>query len=248
MTGAARLAGRAAARAGAGLVTVAAPAAAFPVYAAALTGIIVQPVAGLDDFSGLLSDKRRNATLIGPGAGVGGHTRDMVLAILAAEKRAVLDADALTAFAEDPETMFAAIRSPCVMTPHEGEFARLFDRTGGKLVSKLDRARRAAHQSGAVIVLKGNDTVVAAPDGRAAINDNAPATLATAGSGDVLAGIILGHLAQGMEPFQAAAAAVWLHGDAAGRVGPGLVADDLVEALPAALTGLRQRAEGAVLR
>src|SRR5207302_9609706 len=147
MTGAARLAARAAARSGAGLVTIAAPEATFPVYAAALTGIIVQPVAGLNDFSGLLSDKRRNATLIGAGAGVDGHTRAMVLAILAAQKRAVLDADALTAFAEDPETMFAAIRSPCVMTPHEGEFARLFDASG----SKLDRARRAAHKSGAVI-------------------------------------------------------------------------------------------------
>src|SRR5204863_3696530 len=183
MTGAARLAARAAARSGAGLVTVAAPEAAFPVYAAALTGVIVQPVAGLNDFSGLLSDKRRNAALIGPGAGIGGHTRDMVLAILAAKKRAVLDADALTAFAEDPETMFAAIRSPCVMTPHEGEFARLFNLSGSKIASKLDRAGSAARRSGAVIVLKGNDTVIAAPDGRAAINANAPATLATAGSG-----------------------------------------------------------------
>ena len=244
MTGAGRLAARAAARTGAGLVTVAAPKAAFPVYAAALAGIIVQPVAGLNDFSGLLSDRRRNAALIGPGAGVDGHTRDMVLAILAAGKHAVLDADALTAIAKDPETMFAAIRAPCVMTPHEGEFARLFDTSG----SKLDRARRAAQKSGAVIVLKGSDTVIAAPDGRAAINTNAPATLATAGSGDVLAGIVLGLLAQGMEPFEAAAAAVWLHGDAAGRFGPGLVAEDLVEALPAALTGLQRRAEGAALQ
>ncbi|HEX3535654.1 MAG TPA: NAD(P)H-hydrate dehydratase [Stellaceae bacterium] len=244
MSGAARLAARAAARAGAGLVTVAAPETAFPVYAAALTGVIVQPVGGLNDFSGLLSDKRRNAALIGPGAGIGGHTRDMVLALLAAKKRAVLDADALTAFAEDPETMFAAIRSPCVMTPHEGEFARLFDASG----SKLDKARRAAQRSGAVVVLKGNDTVVAAPDGRLVINENAPPTLATAGSGDVLAGLVLGLLAQEMEPFQAAAAAVWLHGDAADRVGPGLVAEDLIETLPAALAGLRRRAEGAVLQ
>ena len=242
MTGAGRLAARAAARAGAGLVTVAAPQGAFPVYAAALTGVIVQPVAGLEDFSGLLSDKRRNAALIGPGAGVGGHTRDMVLAILAAGRRAVLDADALTAFAEDPETMFAAIRSPCVMTPHEGEFARLFETAG----SKLDRVRRAAQKSGAVVALKGSDTVIAAPDGRAAINANAPPILATAGSGDVLAGIILGLLAQGMEPFEAAAAAVWLHGDAARRFGPGLVAEDLVETLPAALAGLDARRQPGV--
>src|SRR5205085_4576853 len=132
MTGAGRLAARAAAPIGAGLATVAAPQAAFPTYAAALTGVIVQPVASQDDFSGLLSDKRRNAALIGPGAGLDRHTRDMVLAILRAGKRTVLDADALTAFAKDPETMFAAIRSPCVMTPHEGEFARLFDASGSK--------------------------------------------------------------------------------------------------------------------
>jgi len=234
MTGAARLAARSAARLGAGLVTVAAPSTAFPIYAAALTGIIVHPMAGLDDFRALLADKRRNAALIGPGAGVGAETRDKALAILEAGKRAVLDADALTSFAGDPRTLFAAIRSPVVLTPHEGEFARLFD-TGG---SKPERARRAARQSGAVVVLKGADTVVAAPDGRLAINANAPSALATAGSGDVLAGMVLGLLAQGMDPFAAAAAAVWLHGDAARRIGAGLVAEDLVEALAPALRGL----------
>ncbi len=234
MTGAARLAARSAARLGAGLVTVAAPAAVFPVYAAALTGVIVQPVSGLDDFRTLLADPRRNAALIGPGAGAGGDTRDKVLAILTAEKRAVLDADALTAFAQDPQTLFAAIRSPVVMTPHEGEFARLFDFAG----SKPERARRAARQSGAVIVLKGADTVIAVPDGRVAINANAPPNLATAGSGDVLAGMVLGLLAQGMDAFAAGAAAVWLHGDAARRVGAGLVAEDLIRALAPALGDL----------
>ncbi|HEY3912505.1 MAG TPA: NAD(P)H-hydrate dehydratase [Stellaceae bacterium] len=234
MTGAARLAARSAARLGAGLVTVAAPEAAFPIYAAALTGVIVQPVAGIDDFAALLADKRRNAALIGPGAGVGGDTRDKVLAILAAAKRAVLDADALTSFAGDPQTLFAAIRSPVIMTPHLGEFARIFDFAG----SKPERARQAARQSGAVIVLKGADTVVAAPDGRVAINANAPPDLATAGSGDVLAGMVLGLLAQGMDPFAAAAAAVWLHGDAARRIGAGLVAEDLVEAAAPALRDL----------
>ena len=162
MTGAARLASRSAARLGAGLVTVAAPEAAFPIYATALTGIIVHPVGGLDDFRALLADKRRNAALIGPGAGVGAETRDKALAILEADKWAVLDADALTSFADDPHTLFAAIRSPVVLTPHDGEFARLFDTSG----SKLERARRAARQSGAVILLKGADTVIAAPDGR----------------------------------------------------------------------------------
>jgi len=244
MTGAARLGARAAARIGAGLVTVAAPEAVFQVYAAALTGIIVHPVDGLDDFRKLLDDKRRNAALIGPGAGVGAETRDKTLAILAAGKRAVLDADALTSFADDPESLFDAIRSPVVMTPHEGEFARLFDNSG----SKLDRARRAARESGAVIVLKGADTVIAAPDGRAAVNANAPPDLATAGSGDVLAGTVLGLLAQQMEPFAAAAAAVWLHGEAAARIGAGLVAEDLVEALAPALRDLARTRQAGALR
>ena len=234
MTGAARLAAKSALRTGAGLVTLAAPEAAFPIYAAGLTGVIVHSIAGLDDFRALLVDKRRNAVLIGPGAGVGAETHDKTLATLEAEKRAVLDADALTSFADDPGTLFSAIRSPCVMTPHEGEFARLFDAAG----SKPERARRAARQSGAVILLKGADTVIAAPDGRVAINANAPPELATAGSGDVLAGIVLGLLTQGMEPFAAAAAAAWMHGDAARRIGPGLISEDLLETLAPTLRDL----------
>jgi NAD(P)H-hydrate epimerase len=238
MTGAARLAARAAARLGAGLVTVAAPEAAFPIYAAALTGVIVHPAAGLEDFRAFLADPRRNAALIGPGAGVGSETRDKTLAILAAGKRAVLDADALTSFAESPEVLLSAIRSPCVMTPHEGEFSRIFDTAS----SKLGRARCAARQSGAVILLKGADTVIASPDGRAAINANAPPQLATAGSGDVLAGMVLGLLAQGMEPFAAAAAAVWIHGAAASRFGPGLISEDLLDLTPTVLKDLAGRA------
>jgi ADP-dependent NAD(P)H-hydrate dehydratase / NAD(P)H-hydrate epimerase len=234
MTGAARLAARAAARLGAGLVTLGVPAAAFPIYAAAVTGVIVHPLAGTEDFRELLADDRRNAALIGPGAGLGPETRGKTLAILTAAKRAVIDADALTAFADDPRTLFGAIRSPVVMTPHEGEFARLFKTMG----SKPERTRRAAQESGAVVLLKGADTVVAAPDGRVAINANAPPDLATAGSGDVLAGMILGLLAQRMEPFAAAAAAVWLHGNAARRIGPGLIAEDLVETLPKTLQDL----------
>ena len=234
MTGAARLAARSALRAGAGLVTLAAPEAAFPIYAGALTGVIVHAVSGLDALRSLLGDKRRNAVLIGPGFGVGPETRDATFAVLGAQRRTVLDADALTSFARDPDALFSAIRSPCVMTPHEGEFGRLFDPAG----SKPERARRAARQSGAMILLKGADTVVAAPDGRVAINANAPSELATAGSGDVLAGILLGLLAQGVEPFAAAAMAVWLHGDTADRVGAGLISEDLVEALAPALHDL----------
>lgn len=242
MTGAARLAARAASRIGAGLVTVAAPEPAFPVYAGALTGIIVQPASGIEPFGELLADVRRNAVLIGPGAGIGPETRDKVLAALAAKKRAVLDADALTVFADDPRALFAAIQSDCVMTPHEGEFARLFGRASAASGGKLERARRAARDSGAVVLLKGSDTVIATPDGRAAINEGAPPHLATAGSGDALAGIVLGLLAQGMPVFEAAAAAVWLHAEAARHVGPGLIAEDLVEVLPAALTALKNRA------
>ncbi|MGE0257864.1 MAG: NAD(P)H-hydrate dehydratase [Alphaproteobacteria bacterium] len=235
MTGASRLAARAAARAGAGLVTVAAPEATFQIYAGALTGIIVQPVVGIDGFRELLADIRRNVVLIGPGAGVGCETRAKVLAALAARKRVVLDADALTVFADERRTLLQSIQADCVMTPHEGEFARLFGHASGALPGKLERARHAAHESNAVVVLKGNDTVIAAPDGRAAINERAPPELATAGSGDALAGIVSGLLAQGMPACEAAAAAVWLLAETARRVGPGLVAEDLVETLPAAL-------------
>lgn len=238
MTGAARLAARGAARVGAGLVTVAAPEPAFSIYATSLTGVIVAPVAGAADLDALLADKRRNAALIGPGAGTTPETRDNALKILAAGKSAVLDADALTVFADEPADLFDAIKSPAVLTPHEGEFARLFDASGGK----LDRARHAAAASGAVVILKGADTVIAAPDGRAAINENAPPILATAGSGDVLAGLVLGLLAQGMPAFEAAAAAAWLHGAAAHAFGAGLVAEDLIETLPAVLAGLQQMA------
>jgi hydroxyethylthiazole kinase-like uncharacterized protein yjeF len=241
MTGAGRLAARAAARLGAGLVTVAAPAPAFPIYAAALTGVIVQPVRDAADFAAFLADPRRNAALIGPGAGVGSETRDKTLAILTAGKRAVLDADALTSFAGDPDSLFAAIRAPCVMTPHAGEFSRIFDAAG----SKPQRAHRAARRSGAVVLLKGADTVIAAPDGRIAINANAPPQLATAGSGDVLAGMVLGLLAQGMDPFAAAAAAAWIHGAAARRFGVGLVAEDLLDAVVPVLAELAVRSPAA---
>ncbi|MBM3602090.1 MAG: NAD(P)H-hydrate dehydratase [Alphaproteobacteria bacterium] len=236
MSGAARMAGHAARRAGAGLVTIAAPADALPVYAGSEPGFLLQPVAEAASLRRLLEDKRRNAILIGPGSGVNDTTRQMVLTALAAARNLVLDADALTAFAVEPDELFAAIRAPTVFTPHQGEFTRLFGGIGSG--GKIERAREAAARSGAVVLLKGADTVVAAPDGRAVINDNAPPTLATAGAGDVLAGFIVALMAQGMDAFDAAAAGCWLHGAAAARFGPGLIAEDIAEQLPRVLAGL----------
>ena len=235
MTGAARLSARAAARSGAGLVTVAVPDMAFAIYASALTSIMVHPLSGEADFAALLQDKRFTAVLVGPGAGRTEDTRRKLLCVLGTGCAAVLDADALSLFQDRPSDLFQAIQGPCVLTPHEGEFGRLFDTTG----DKLTRALRAARVSGAVIVLKGSDTIIAAPDGRAIINSNAPPTLATAGSGDVLSGLILGLLAQGMEPFLAGAAGVWLHGEAANLFGAGLIADDLPDLLPRILAKVR---------
>jgi NAD(P)H-hydrate epimerase len=234
MTGAARMAARAAARAGAGLTTIAVPEAGLSVYAAALTSIMVRPLVQPEDLARLLADSRFTALLIGPGAGVNDTTRERALAMLATGRPVLLDADAISVFADRPQELFDAIRTACVLTPHEGEFARLFDSAG----DKLTRARAAARTSGAVVVLKGADTVIAAPDGRVIINSNAPATLATAGSGDVLGGLILGLLAQGMDAFAAAAAAVWMHGAAANDFGSGLLAEDLPDLLPGVLRRL----------
>jgi len=234
VTGASRMVAQAAARAGAGLVTLAAPTEVWPIYATALAGTIVRGFAGVAGWQALLADPRRNAIVLGPGAGVGAATRGLALAALATGRPVVLDADALTSLAQAPDGLFGAIKGPCVLTPHAGEFARLFATTGDKLAC----ARAAARRSGAVVVLKGADTVIAHPDGRAVINANAPPYLATGGSGDVLTGFIAALLAQGMPAFMAAAAAVWLHGAAAAEFGPGLVAQDLPEMLPRVLQRL----------
>jgi hydroxyethylthiazole kinase-like uncharacterized protein yjeF len=195
---------------------------------------------GLKDFEALLADKRRNVIAIGPGAGVGDATRQFVLAALATRRAAVLDADALTSFAEAPQDLLEAIVGPCVLTPHAGEFMRLFHIEG----DKLHRTRSAARQSNAVVAFKGSDTVIADPDGRAIINSNAPAQLATGGSGDVLTGFVAALLAQGMPAFEAAAAAVWLHGAAAAEYGLGLVAADLPNAVPRVLQKLKLISNG----
>lgn len=235
-TGAARLAARGALRAGAGLVTIASPSDALTINAAENLAVMVREVDGSAELKDFLSDRRRNAITLGPGGGVGASMREQVLTALASDASVVLDADALTSFAGETGALASAIGAragrPVALTPHEGEFSRLFSEVNARSHSKLEKARVAAAQSGAVVVLKGADTVVAAPDGRAAIADNGPPTLATAGSGDVLAGMVCGLLAQGMPVFEASCAAVWLHGEAAREFGLGLIAEDLPEMLP----------------
>jgi len=238
-TGAARLAARGALRAGAGLVTIASPREALAINAAASLAVMVRPVDGAAELRSFLADKRRNAIVLGPGGGVGAAMQEQVLAALASQAAVVLDADALTSFADAPRKLASEIgKRPgqdVVLTPHEGEFSRIFNNISKKtnFNSKLEKTRLAADLCGAVVVHKGADTVVAAPGGRAAIANNGPPSLATAGSGDVLAGIVAGLMAQGMQAFDAASAAVWLHGEAAAEFGAGLIAEDLPEMLPA---------------
>jgi hydroxyethylthiazole kinase-like uncharacterized protein yjeF len=243
-TGAARLAGRGALRIGAGLVTIASPREALEVNAKENLAVMVRPVDGAGELTAFLADKRRNAVVLGPGGGVGAAMQAQVMAALASEAAVVLDADALTSFAKAPELLADGIKNHAgggvVLTPHEGEFRRISGAVSDNphLKSKHEKARVTARNFGAVVVLKGGDTVVAAPDGRVSIAANAPPTLATAGSGDVLAGMLAGLFAQGMEPFEAASAAVWLHGEAAKEFGPGLISEDLPDMLPRALEKL----------
>lgn len=250
-TGAARLAARGALRIGAGLVTVACPPDALAEHAARLDAVMLMSVADAGVLAKRLEDTRLNALCLGPALGLEDRTRELVLAALKAQRATVLDADALTVFANDPKVLFDALHPDCVLTPHGGEFARLFPDiaakldatpTAGPACSKVDATREAAARAGCVVLFKGPDTVIAAPDGRCAVNsafyDRAAPWLATAGSGDVLAGFITGLLARGFDPMRAAEAAAWLHVDCARRFGPGLIAEDLPEQLPAVFRDL----------
>ena len=257
MTGASRLAARAAQRMGAGLVTLAAPRAALPIYAEALESVIVRPCDTAEEWQALVDDARQPAILIGPG--LGALCAEEVLAALAAGSPTVVDADGLTAFAENPKALVSALHSQCVLTPHEGEFERVLGdwtlapdsqkhfllnspllnsspRGGGE--DKICRALAAAKRAGCVVLLKGAETVIASPDGAVVVNRNAPPWLATAGAGDVLAGMILGLVAQKMPVFWASAAAAWMHGQIAAIHGAGLIAEDIVEGIPRVLTNI----------
>lgn len=239
-TGAARLAAQAALRIGAGLVSVSSPQDALSTHAAHLTSIMIRRRDQIEDD---LKDTRLNSWCIGPAAGVNGATRSDVLQIVKAGKQVVLDADALSIFEDGPLELFEAINSNenlgCVLTPHTGEFSRLFPYL--KSLDKISAARNAAKLSGAVVLYKGADTVIAEPEGQVVISDNAPRTLATAGSGDVLAGMITGLMAQGMDSFYAACAANWIHGECANKFGVGLISEDLIKLIPSILKGLKQQ-------
>ncbi|UWQ51305.1 NAD(P)H-hydrate dehydratase [Leisingera caerulea] len=245
-TGAARLAARGALRIGAGLVTVGSPRSAMFENAANLTAIMLQQIDGAHGVSELLEDKRFNAVCLGPGLGRGADTQAVVMAVLKEQRATVLDADALTRFELKPEALFEILHENCVITPHGGEFARLFPdlaeklnapATTGPAYSKVDATREAAKRAGCVVLFKGPDTVIAAPDGRCSVNsahyDRSAPWLATAGSGDVLAGFITGLMARGFSPMQAAETAAYVHVECALEFGPGLIAEDLPEQIPA---------------
>ena len=250
-TGAARLAARGALRIGAGLVTVACPPDALVENAAQLNAIMLSPVADATALSSVLGDVRINALCLGPALGLEQRTRDLVVVALESGRKAVLDADALTVFQDDPDVLFKMLHKDVVLTPHGGEFARLFPDIATKLAepavkgpaySKVDATREAAKRAGCTVLYKGADTVIADPEGRATINsahyERSAPWLATAGSGDVLAGFITGLMARGFGPMPAAETAAWLHVECALKFGPGLIAEDLPEQLPKVFSDL----------
>ncbi len=239
-TGAARLSALSGLKTGAGLVTVASPENAMAINANHLTAIMLRQVGGSDDLNAWLETAKLSAFVLGPAFGIGERARDFSLALR--NHPLVLDADGITSFRDDPQTLFDAFSSGephLIMTPHEGEFGRLFpDLAADPNLGKVEKAQKAAERAHAVIVYKGADTVIAAPDGRANINSNGPASLATAGSGDVLAGMIGALLAQGMPAFEAACAGVYLHAEAAHLAGPGSTAEDLAAQAGRAMANL----------
>ncbi len=232
MTGATRLAGRAAQRMGAGLVTLAVPQSALPIYAESLESIIVKSCETVSDWKHLIEDGKNPALLIGPGIGIGFQQCEEIITSLHAKRPTVVDADGITNFAAAPEKIFEALHDQCVLTPHEGEFEKLFGQSDDE---KIKRTVNAAERARCIVLLKGAQTIIANPQGEVIVNHNAPPWLATAGSGDVLAGMILGLITQKMDIFLAAAAAAWIHGAIAARFGVGLIAEDIVAGIPAVL-------------
>jgi ADP-dependent NAD(P)H-hydrate dehydratase / NAD(P)H-hydrate epimerase len=235
-TGAARLAARAALRIGAGLVTVLSPPEALPINAGHLEAVMLKPFETDQELEQAAKDV--DAAVIGPAAGVGEPTLLNVLALARTGAALILDADAITVFRDDPEELFSLLDRDDVLTPHPGEFERLFPGLLASSAERIAAARTAAQRAGAVVLLKGSDTVIAAPDGRCAVNGNGSPWLATAGSGDVLAGFIGGLVAQGMESFEAACAGAWIHAEAAEMHGPGLISEDLPGLAPNVLRRL----------
>ncbi len=242
-TGASRLGAAAALRIGAGLVSLATSKAAFYVNAAQLTSVMLSVYDGAQGLGEMLvNDPRQNAVLVGPGAGLTQETCDNVAAVLSSEATVVIDAEGLTSFEANPQDLFALIQNraaPTIITPHQGEFDRLFPELGNA-ESKLEQTKRAAEISGSVVIFKGPITIISAPDGLSAIMGDGPPWLATAGTGDVLAGMITGLCAQGMSPFDAAAAAVWMHAEIARAYGPGLISEDMPDLMPALLQRLNK--------
>lgn len=233
-TGAARLAARAGLRVGAGVVRILCPPDAAPVIAPAVEAVML---AAFHSPEGLAHEARdMDAVVIGPAAGIGDSTAMNVRALAATGAALVIDADGLTSFERAPGDLFAVLDRDDVLTPHAGEFGRLFPDLAAH--ERADAAAMASRRAGAVVVLKGRETLIAAPDGRLAVNGNGTPWLATAGTGDVLAGLIAGLIAQRMDSFDAACAAVWMHAEAARAFGPGLIAEDLPEGMPAVLRGL----------
>ncbi|MGY6662620.1 MAG: NAD(P)H-hydrate dehydratase [Glycocaulis sp.] len=247
-TGAARLSAMAGLKAGAGLVTLLCPPASLMEVASASLAVMTKSIRE-EDFADTLRLHRASALVIGPGAGLNETLKARVLAALATGIQSVLDADALSVFANDPKALFAALHERAVLTPHAGEFARLFPDIAGRPRSRpIEAVQEAARRAGAIVLLKGPATLIAHPDGRAAVNVHASGRLATAGSGDVLAGVIGALMAQGVAPFEAARSAAFLHGEAGYHLPPGGTAEDLLDVLPAALESLgREQARLAAL-